>query len=554
MQSSWKLFIALGFAGVAAAQTPAISVGGIVNVASYAYAGLPSGGIAPGSMFVAFGSNMGPAVLAQATSFPLPTVLGGTSVKVTAGGSSYDAILNYTSAAQITAILPSAVPPGTATMTVTYNGATSAPQTFTVSANSFGTFAANAGGSGPGAITNAAGKVLTATLSVNPNKPAVIYGTGIGAITGNDAALPTVADMTGVPVEVYVGNTRAAVTYRGRTSCCAGVDQVNFTVPSVAGLTGCAVPVTVKINNVISNNTTIPISAAGTRTCSDPGGPTSSLLESISAKGNVTIGGVALTRITTSITLPFPVPGFDPNFSADVGAASFVSYTQTQLNGTASPFNTQTIGTCTVSWARGGAVAPAAPSLLPKFLDAGTAIKVTGPGGVQSLTKSAGSLGYAGLFGGLTGSSTYLDAGTFTIAGPGGPDIGAFTAVLKVPTSVTWTNRDSIVAVTRSAGQVITWSGGDASTTVLIGGTSTNGTGNTSIGGNFQCSAKATDGTFTIPAQVLLSLPTSTAVSGIDGGALYVAANTAPVLFNASGLDYGVAIGVVESLKTMGYK
>jgi len=55
---------------------------------------------------------------------------------------------------------------------------------------------------------------------------------------------------------------------------------------------------------------------------------------------------------------------------------------------TASPFGTQTLGTCSVSWTRGGTVAVTA--ILPKVLDAGTAIKVTGSGGVQSLTKVVG--------------------------------------------------------------------------------------------------------------------------------------------------------------------
>ncbi len=554
MRNSLKVLIALGFAGLASAQTPSITPNGIVNVASYAYAGLPSGGIAPGSMFVAFGSNLGPAVLAQATSFPLPTSLGGTSVKVTAGGNTYNCILNYTSAGQITAILPSAVPAGTASMTVTYNGATSAPATFTVSANSFGTFAANAGGSGPGSITNAAGKVFTATAASNPNEAAVIYGTGLGAINGNDAAVPTVVDMTSVPVEVYVGNTKANVSYRGRSGCCAGVDQITFTVPSVTGLTGCSVPVTVKINSIISNVTTIPIAPVGARTCSDPGGPSSTLLDSVTAKGSANIGVVSLARVTTNITLPVSIPGFDTSFSTDVGAGTFTSYTPVQLNATASPFGVQTVGTCTVSYTRGGSVA--ATAVLPKTLDAGSAIKVSGPGGVQNITKSvaAGQISYTGVFGTPGTTSTYLNPGTFTITGSGGTDVGAFTAVLTNPAPINWTNKDAITSITRSAGQTITWTGGDANTQVLIGGTSSNGNAADSIGATFQCIAKATDGSFTIPATTLLSLPPSVQVAGVEVSALYVAANTAPVLFNASGLDYGIAVGVVETLKTLGYK
>jgi uncharacterized protein (TIGR03437 family) len=471
---------------------------------------------------------------------------------VVAGGNTYNALLNYTLAGQITGIIPSTVPPGPATMTVTYNGATSAPQSFTVSANSFGTFATNAGGSGPGSITNAAGKVFTGTAAANPGEAAVIYGTGIGAISGNDGAQPTALDLVAIPVEVYVGPAKATVTYRGRSGCCAGIDQITFTVPG--GVTGCSIPVSVKINTVVSNTTTIAIAPTGIRTCSDPTGPSSSLLTSISSKGTANIGVVALTRVTTSIALPIPIPGFDTNFNGDLGAATFSRFTQAQLDATANPFNTQTLGACTVQWTKGGTVA--ATAVVPKSLDAGGAINVSGTGGTQTLVKTTngGQISYTGVFGAPGTSSSYLGAGTFTISGAGGPDVGGFTALLTVPSPLNWTNRDAIANVTRSAGQVITWSGGDANTTVLIGGTSTTGNASDSVGGAFQCTARATDGTFTVPAQVLLALPASAQVAGVEVSALYVAANTAPVTFTASGLDYGVAVGVVESLKTLGYK
>jgi uncharacterized protein (TIGR03437 family) len=63
----------------------AISSGGVFNAASYAYAGLPNAAIAQGSLFVVFGSAMGPATL-QAGSYPLPTSLSGTSLSVTVAG------------------------------------------------------------------------------------------------------------------------------------------------------------------------------------------------------------------------------------------------------------------------------------------------------------------------------------------------------------------------------------------------------------------------------------------------------------------------------------
>jgi len=85
------ILMLLLFASAGNAQQPA--VGGAVNSASFAKSDLPNGSLAQGSIFSVFGSNMGPAALAQSTSFPLPTELAGTSVQVTVGGTTVDCII-----------------------------------------------------------------------------------------------------------------------------------------------------------------------------------------------------------------------------------------------------------------------------------------------------------------------------------------------------------------------------------------------------------------------------------------------------------------------------
>ena len=264
MKIGQKLLIAFGFVGLATAQNPIVTPNGIVNVASFALAGQPNGAIAQGSMVVIFGANMGPATLQQAGAYPLPTTLGGTSVKVTSAGASADAIMIYTSAGQLAAIIPSNSTAGAATLTVTYNGRASAAAPFKIVPNSFGIFAANQGGSGPGIITNGSSQVVSLTNAVSPGDVAVIWGTGLGAVRGNEAAGPLPGDLSSLPVEVTVGGQSATVSYRGRSGCCAGVDQIAFTVPNV---TGCRVPVTLKINDVVSNSTSMANSPAGTKTC-----------------------------------------------------------------------------------------------------------------------------------------------------------------------------------------------------------------------------------------------------------------------------------------------
>ena len=87
----------LFLATTAVAQQPVINTGGVVNAASYALSGLPNSGIPQGGMFIVFGTNLGPATLQNATSFPLPTDLVGTSISVTVSGTTTEAIMIYTS-------------------------------------------------------------------------------------------------------------------------------------------------------------------------------------------------------------------------------------------------------------------------------------------------------------------------------------------------------------------------------------------------------------------------------------------------------------------------
>jgi hypothetical protein len=174
--------------------------------------------------------------------------------------------------------------------------------------------------------------------------------------------------------------------------------------------------------------------------------------------------------------------------------------------------------------------------------------------GSKTLAKTSvgGLLTYSSLLSSLDGQTGYLNAGTFTVTGPGGPEVGGFTASIAIPNSLNWTN-STITDITRSAGQAITWSGGDPNGSVLIVGSSTTGTTD-SIGASFQCYANAAAGTFTVPAQVLLALPVSATVSGVPTGSLAVGQYGTPKAFSASGIDYGYLIYTNLNVKTLNYK
>src|SRR4051794_31204041 len=122
------------FAATAVAQ-PVVSA--VENNYSYVAPGLPSYGIAQGSIFVIFGSNLA-STATGLQNVPLKTTLNGVTVTATVGGVSKQALLYYVTATQIAGILPSSTPVGTGTIVVNNNGSSSAPAPLTVVQSAFG--------------------------------------------------------------------------------------------------------------------------------------------------------------------------------------------------------------------------------------------------------------------------------------------------------------------------------------------------------------------------------------------------------------------------------
>jgi len=504
--STYSIVFALLSAGAAMAQ-PTVARNAIFNAASSAPIGLPNSSIAQGSIFTVYGTGLGPGS-SPGLAFPLNPNLGGVTVRITSGGTTVTAIPVYVGPNQINAILPGNTPTGTATLTVTYNNQTSASVPFQVVSSSFGIFAVNQAGYGPGVITNTNYQVFGLTSAEHPGDGAIIWGTGLGASSGDDGSKPpTQTDLSSLPLTVWVGTERANVLYRGR-SVFTGEDQINFVIP--AGVTGCYVPVAVQIGSVVSNFVTIPIAASGS-VCTTGGGTD---ISGFAQKGTVSIGGISLSRTTTTVTLNIPGLPNTPT-TTDSGFAAFSKYTFGQLSSANNPFQVSTFGTCTVFTYTGRSTG-ITDVIRPVFLDAGPAITVSGPKGTKQLAKSDLVAGYFATLGGGSGPTAqplYLDAGTYTISGTGGADVPAFSTSITLPPTLTWANKDSITSVNRASGQLITWTGGDPNGTVQIVGSSTLvGTatdGSDTVGATFTCTARVSDRQFTVPAIVLLSLPPS---------------------------------------------
>ncbi len=137
-QSTLRLAVRTASSLLLHAQTkPVIKNNGVVNAASFAGPGMPNYPIAQGSIFNVFGTGLGPAAIVQSSSFPVPTTLGGTPMSVTVGSVTVKPLILYTLDGQA-AGRPSLIPPvGLASLTVTYNGQTSASALFSVVSNSF---------------------------------------------------------------------------------------------------------------------------------------------------------------------------------------------------------------------------------------------------------------------------------------------------------------------------------------------------------------------------------------------------------------------------------
>ena len=533
----------------------------IVNAASSIRPGLPNAAIAEGAIFSIYGSNMGPTVGVPATSFPLRTDFQGTSVKVTVGGTTTNAIIFFTRADQVNAGLPSSTPVGTGTLTVTYNGQTSAAVPIEVVRNNIGMFTVNSQGSGDGIVTHADYSLVTATSAANSGEIVILWATGLGPVTFDETVAAPGGDLTNVPLEVFIGGKSARVLYRGRNACCSSLDQINVEIPQ--GVTGCVVPLTLKIGNLVSNTVTMAVAASG-RQCT-PTNPaiTQSDYARLLAKGSYSAGGVSLLRSTSISTSPgFPplVPPSTTTTKSDDGTASFIKVTGNLTGLFNSQIDTTIFGSCVVT-TFSGAYNPLA-GLTFQSLDAGASIGVSGPNGNKTLTKqtAAGFTFYSAKLGnGVAGD--YLDAGSYTITGPAGADVGSFTVRLTLPQPLVWTNQASITTVNRANGVTLTWTGGDLAGYVTISGSSfvVLPDGASVVGATFTCTAKTSDGSFTVPAVVLLALPASGSISAggvtiTTPGSLSLTGSSAAVPFQATGLDLAAATSAVYTSETVPYQ
>lgn len=535
------------------AQTPTITERGILNNASFAFPGMPNSSIARGSLFVVFGTNLGPAGVTQQPRYPLQTALSGVSGKVSVGFQTFDLIPAYLTPTQAGFILPSRTPVGTGSISITKDGVTSASAPINVVESSFGMYSVNQAGSGPGVITGTDFKILAPGSPTRAGETVIIWGTGLGPVSGDELATtaPQV-DLTAIPVQVYIGGRRATVLYRGRSSCCTALDVVYVTVPS--GVEGCAVPVTVVANDVASNTTTIPIAAANSSVCSNTSGLGANDLQSLLTKSSVLYGSLYLARLT-AITPEYS--GIAAGVAQyENASAYFARINRATLDIEVRELAPVPLGSCVLTQARAGA----SPAALPfAYVDAGPAMTLAATTASRQIPRSPEGF-YSATLSNSTSTPFFPAAGgTFTWSnGSGGADVGSFSNVtVQLPSDFVWTNVDQLPPnVFRNQNLTVNWSGGGANSYVTISGYSIVD-GAAGVTATFNCTERASAGTFTVPPYILSNLPVSRAtnpdVRTFLYGVLQVTISGNPGKFTAPGLDYGQAWWHLSTAKLLNY-
>ena len=208
----------------------------VVNAASY-----NSTSVAPGSIVTIFGTGLATGTAAVADPAQPPTTLGGTTVSI--GGKA--AALFYVSPTQINAVVAATTATGTQPVVVT-SSAGVVNGTAAIDVNSPpGLFSLTGTGTHDGAIIESlTGRVGAFTVKVGPKTTFLsLFLTG--------------ANLTTAPT-VTVGGVSVNVAFAGASPCCAGLEQINITLPDSLAGAG-RVPVLVQAGGQASNVTEIVI-------------------------------------------------------------------------------------------------------------------------------------------------------------------------------------------------------------------------------------------------------------------------------------------------------
>ncbi len=509
----------------------------VVNNYSFIPDGFVNSGVAPGTIIAIFGTGMsapatGTVMLQSSAGGGIPKMLGGTALSVSVGATTVTPAMYYATPSQIAAVLPSSTPTGPATLTVTYNGMTSARFVFYVVPYAVGFDTFYGAGSGLLTATNSTtGAVFNYTNSVSPGETIVLWGSGLGADTADsDTVFTDTPHAVNTALQIYIGGVQAEVLYAG-SSGYPGLNQFDVVVPADAP-TGCWESVVATAgtgaNAVSSNFGFLPVNQGGGECIDSAFGVTGSIIGTLSGQGTVKSGEILIGQLTLTVNGAQQTTNVASADFASVSGASYGSFS-----------GSISIGGCMVTEVINSTLAgvPAAHGL-----DAGT-VNLMGPAGNYQLTSSEKGFNQAT----LPSSAITSSGGAFVFSnGSGGADVGGFTLTVNFPNPLLdWTNQSAAATVNRAEGLQVNWSGGAPGSIVSISGASLNLI--TGVQGIFTCLANQSSFGFLVPAYVTSILPAGR-------GDLTIENITDYVNFTAAGIDYGTASGVTLTSITSTYQ
>jgi uncharacterized protein (TIGR03437 family) len=446
------------------AQKPVINPNGILNAASFQPWGQPGHLLAPGSIASIFGQNLATET-AVATSVPLPTSLGGTSVIV----NGLLAPLFFVSPGQINFQVPhsgsGSGQPGQ-TVFVTTPAGTSDPvttdQPYGATLSNFALFTLDGSGCGHGAILNVSpdgsASVNSPSNSAAPGSYLALFGTGLGPYASLPPDGAPTPDSPPFPCcygggyfdRIYIGGEYMYGLFAGRAPGLTGVDQVNLMVPKDAQQ-GCSVSLQAGVHPVA-----VSIHAGGGQ-CVDPSN-THSKAEMLLVK-SVVLNAPTLPE-SDNFFASFTKSPYD--FACGISSPSLCPYSAA-VNTLLYPSD----------WlARDVSTPP--PCTTPGYtkLDAGTLV-VTASGTPLASVKPS-------LIGRALGYEASLPAGSIkpgdvAISTSAGNEVGPFATGFRVGTEIRITSTFPQGTVLRGAGPpsqvspvVIKWNGGEPGDIVTV--------------------------------------------------------------------------------------
>jgi uncharacterized protein (TIGR03437 family) len=508
----------------------------VVDAAAY------TANIAQGSVFVVKGTNLCPSGTVYGSVPYSNAPLNGVKVSFApvGGGAATDVYMVYTygvgSVNQLAAILPSTVPTGNYNVTVTNGGTVGNSFSATVVAHKFGIISVNGSGSGRAVVQNYISttqydldRYTTGTISgytyspAHPGQIIVIWGTGLGPISSPDNTLPGAIDLRStLTIQVLInGVAYTPDLYGGRAPSLPGADEIIMTLPAGVAVS-CLDPLQISVNGQLSNSTSITIAAGSDSACSAPGISTATLAN-LDQGGNFTFGTISLATGSSANN--------GPSIRVDVASQEFIALDADGLNtGTASTTPPVTIAnnTCVVArqiFTQATGTGTQTPINF-KLLDAGIVL-LNGPN-VVNVPLSAQTI-LNGQVGGVTviAGGVYT-AGTYTVNGLGGNDIGKFQTSITIPQPLVVIGTIG-KNISRSVDLPIAWTGGGTLTVTITAASSAVVPGSSPQmidSGVVTCVTTADKGGFTIPTGMLQQLPAA-------NGSVTIVSSSADVSFTA---------------------